>query len=575
MTRSRPGRGPSSGSRRLRRDRPRRPPDRGRGLARRVRAAGARLLGPNCLGLFDADSDLRLTSDPLPAGRVALLSQSGNLSLDLAGLLVEHGLGFSRFVSAGNQADIELPELIEACAEHAATDVIAIYCEQFTDGRRFVEAARSAGKPVVAADAPARAPRRRGWRVPHRLDGLGVRSRRCRLRRSRRSSGSTASASSRISWHCWHPRPGRPVAGSRFSPMAAAMPPLPRSWRTARVSIVPVLSDPLRARIAGHLPSHAGTSNPVDVAGGAEQDLYCIPRVAADLLEPARSTPCWSAATSAGTASTARSSPPPSWPSPTDLADIVDRHRPPVAVHTMFPAGPMAARLRARGLAVFRRVESATVGLGRLHRPLRRAVADVPPTPEARRSTRLLGRPAAARRRGRPVPAGAAGPRRGRSRAGARQLAAPWALKANGLLHKSDAGGVRLGLRTVTDLVAAYRDLVTAAGAGRLCRRGAGRCHRRGRAHRRRTPRPALRPVAMVGIGGIFTELLDDAQVDLAPARSRPHVAAPPRLRVPAAGRRSRPQPRRPRCRRAADRHGGRRCADRPTSPSSRSTRSS
>ena len=84
---------------------------------------------------------------------MAFLSQSGNLALDLAGLLAEHGLGFSRFASLGNQADVDLPELVDACADHDRTDAVAIYCEQFTDGRRFVAAARDLGKPVVLLSA--------------------------------------------------------------------------------------------------------------------------------------------------------------------------------------------------------------------------------------------------------------------------------------------------------------------------------------------------------------------------------------------------------------------------------------
>ncbi len=155
-------------------------------MARRVRSAGARLLGPNCLGLFDAASDLRLTSNPLPSGRVALLSQSGNLSLDLAGLLVEHGLGFSRFVSVGNQADIELPELIESCADHADTDVIAVYCRAVhrrPPVRRGGPLGREAGRRVGRRVEPRSG---EGCGFSHRFDGLGVGGHRRRVRRGRR-----------------------------------------------------------------------------------------------------------------------------------------------------------------------------------------------------------------------------------------------------------------------------------------------------------------------------------------------------------------------------------------------------
>src|SRR5207237_9684213 len=66
------------------------------------------------------------------------------------GLLVEDfGLGSSRAVSIGNQADVDATELVSALGEHEGTRVIGVYCEDFRDGRAFVEAARTAGKPVV------------------------------------------------------------------------------------------------------------------------------------------------------------------------------------------------------------------------------------------------------------------------------------------------------------------------------------------------------------------------------------------------------------------------------------------
>ena len=78
----------------------------------RVRAAGAVLLGPNCLGVLDSSTALTLASNPLPAGRVALLSQSGNMALELSQFLEARGHGFSRFASLGNQADLGAADLI-------------------------------------------------------------------------------------------------------------------------------------------------------------------------------------------------------------------------------------------------------------------------------------------------------------------------------------------------------------------------------------------------------------------------------------------------------------------------------
>ena len=117
-----------------------------------ARGAGAVLVGPNCLGIVDTTTGLQLAHAVLPAGDVAVLSQSGNLVLDLAGLLADRGLGVSRFVSLGNQADLGVVDLLHACVDHEGTRAVAVYTEDVVDGRAFLDAARAlrdAGKPVV------------------------------------------------------------------------------------------------------------------------------------------------------------------------------------------------------------------------------------------------------------------------------------------------------------------------------------------------------------------------------------------------------------------------------------------
>ena len=79
-----------------------------RAIVARVRAAGAVLLGPNCLGVFDAAGELDLASNPLPSGPVGFVSQSGNIALETGLLLADVGLGFSRLASIGNQADLDV-----------------------------------------------------------------------------------------------------------------------------------------------------------------------------------------------------------------------------------------------------------------------------------------------------------------------------------------------------------------------------------------------------------------------------------------------------------------------------------
>jgi acyl-CoA synthetase (NDP forming) len=139
-----------------------------RRLAQQVRAAGAVLLGPNCFGVIDNTTDLQAVPlVTLQEGDVALIAQSGNIAYDVRTRLADYRLGVRRFVSIGNQADLSVAEVLASCVGHEPTRTILIYCEDFHDGRAFVEAAlaaREAGKNVVLI-APGRsaASERAAW----------------------------------------------------------------------------------------------------------------------------------------------------------------------------------------------------------------------------------------------------------------------------------------------------------------------------------------------------------------------------------------------------------------------------
>ncbi len=178
---------------------------------------GALMLGPNCIGVFDAAANLRVSSNAYPPGPIGLISQSGNLSLEIGLLLGRVGLGLSRFASVGNQADVTLPDLLEHLAEHAATKAIAVYVEDVADGRAFVAAARAAAarKPVVVLAAGHERGRPTRRRLAHgraRL-GPGRAARGLRRRPARCSSSRRASSSTRCRRSSRSPLPrGRRVA---------------------------------------------------------------------------------------------------------------------------------------------------------------------------------------------------------------------------------------------------------------------------------------------------------------------------------------------------------------------------
>jgi len=120
-----------------------------------ARAHKMRLIGPNCIGLIDYHLPLDTSFVPLPPppkGDLALISQSGAICgviMDWAG---ERGLGFSRMLSLGNQADITETDMLPGVAEDENTHAITFYIENIRDGRRFVDEATKAArrKPLVA-----------------------------------------------------------------------------------------------------------------------------------------------------------------------------------------------------------------------------------------------------------------------------------------------------------------------------------------------------------------------------------------------------------------------------------------
>ena len=122
-----------------------------------VREHGARLLGPNCLGIAAAAPQLNATFGPraLPPGNIGFSSQSGALGLAVLERAAERRLGLSAFVSVGNKADISSNDLLEYWEDDSATDVVLLYLESFGNPRKFGRVARrvARSKPIVAMKA--------------------------------------------------------------------------------------------------------------------------------------------------------------------------------------------------------------------------------------------------------------------------------------------------------------------------------------------------------------------------------------------------------------------------------------
>ena len=126
-------------------------------LVARVRAAGIRMVGPNCMGLLNTAIGLNASFSPIfpPRGPVAFSSQSGALGLTILELARDRGIGLSSFVSVGNKADISSNDLLEYWDTDPDTSVILLYLESFGNPRKFAELARRIGrrKPIIAVKA--------------------------------------------------------------------------------------------------------------------------------------------------------------------------------------------------------------------------------------------------------------------------------------------------------------------------------------------------------------------------------------------------------------------------------------
>jgi len=123
-----------------------------------ARAAGIRIVGPNCLGFANIHSNVyaafgSITRAPkLQKGSVSLVTQSGGFGYSIALACAEAGIGFRHVIATGNETDVDTVELIDALIDDEATSCIVAYIEGSRDGRKLLEVGRralAAGKPVL------------------------------------------------------------------------------------------------------------------------------------------------------------------------------------------------------------------------------------------------------------------------------------------------------------------------------------------------------------------------------------------------------------------------------------------
>jgi acyl-CoA synthetase (NDP forming) len=130
-----------------------------RRMVETARAAGVRLIGPNCLGIANVtghtvlSANAVLESETLVPGHLSLVSQSGSMMGGTVSRAQERGLGFSKMVSVGNECDVGVGEIVDCMVDDPDTRCILLFLEAFRDAPRLGAAARRAfelGKPVIA-----------------------------------------------------------------------------------------------------------------------------------------------------------------------------------------------------------------------------------------------------------------------------------------------------------------------------------------------------------------------------------------------------------------------------------------
>lgn len=248
-------------------------------LVRKVRGAGMRMIGPNCLGLLNTNESVQLnaTFAPVPPfqGHVAMSSQSGALGLAILEYARSLGVGLSSFVSVGNKADVSGNDLLQWWEGDPQTEVILLYLESFGNPRRFARLARRVArkKPIIAVKG-------------------GTTS------AGRRAAGShtAALAADDVAVDALFKQAGviRTQTLEEMFDVASllAHQPLPKGKRVAILTnaggpgilcadaceanglTLPALSEETQAKLMSFLPSAASASNPVDMVASASAEQY-------------------------------------------------------------------------------------------------------------------------------------------------------------------------------------------------------------------------------------------------------------------------------------------------------------
>jgi acetyl coenzyme A synthetase (ADP forming)-like protein len=258
-------------------------------LLERVRHHGMRMIGPNCLGIIDTTTRLNASFAALmpAAGEIAFMSQSGALCTAILDWSAGRGIGFSRFVSLGNKADVDEVALLRSWGADPTNRVILAYLEGIADGPAFIAAARDVTRhtPVVAIKSGTTAA---GTRAISSHTGALAGSERAYEAAFGQSGVLRARSMQELFDVALAFAYQPPIGGDRIAIVTNAGGPGIIATDAIEHSGMRLaeLGDATLARLRAGLPPAASCANPIDVIGDARADRYEV-ALAAALADPA------------------------------------------------------------------------------------------------------------------------------------------------------------------------------------------------------------------------------------------------------------------------------------------------
>ena len=244
------------------------------------RRAGMRLVGPNCMGVINTAAGVSLDATfapdrPIP-GRIGFLSQSGGLGLAVMARAQALGSGLSSFVSVGNKADLSGNDFLQYWESDPQTDVIMLYLESFGNPRKFARVARrvSRSKPILAVKGGRT---QAGNRATSSHTGALLSASDVTVDALFQQAGVIRTDTLAELFDAALLLGSQPLpAGNRVAILTNAGGPaiLCADACEANGLVVPALPDEVRARLAAFLPAAGSTANPVDMLAEANGDDY-------------------------------------------------------------------------------------------------------------------------------------------------------------------------------------------------------------------------------------------------------------------------------------------------------------